>query len=199
MGVEQTINCAQTGSKDALRRQGFFPHNNNHNLAGAKLGFSSWKQIILRIIKFQPSGKFPLGSMRVLAPGSAHARSSARPPIDTSGNFPAQVSAESPSNISPPSTIFEFLSHLLYHSEGGRGSVTLFFIGMLITKWHIGACKISMLFRHRLPSATWTNLAGIKRIWALSAVTQISGSGPTGYRTGPRLLNNFGPVPDQRL
>ena len=40
MGVEQTINCAQTGSKDPLRRQGFSPHNNNHNLAGAKLGCS---------------------------------------------------------------------------------------------------------------------------------------------------------------
>ena len=31
--------------------------------------------------------------MGVLAPGSAHARPSARPPIDTSGNFPAHVSA----------------------------------------------------------------------------------------------------------
>ena len=29
--------------------------------------------------------------------------------------------------------------------------------------------------------------------------SQISGTGPTGYGTGPRLLNNFGPVPDQRL
>ena len=32
---------------------------------------------------------------------SAHARPFARPPIDTSGNFPAQMSAESSSNISP--------------------------------------------------------------------------------------------------
>ena len=39
--------------------------------------------------------------MGVLAPGSAHARPSARLPIDTSGNFPAHMSAESPSNISP--------------------------------------------------------------------------------------------------
>ena len=45
--------------------------------------------------------KFPLAPMGVLAPGSAQARPSARPPIDTSGNFPAHVSAESPSNISP--------------------------------------------------------------------------------------------------
>ena len=37
----------------------------------------------------------------VLAPGSVHARPSAQPPIDTSGNFPAHMSAESPSNISP--------------------------------------------------------------------------------------------------
>ena len=38
--------------------------------------------------------EFPLAPMGVLAPGSAHARPSARPPIDTSGNFPAPVSAE---------------------------------------------------------------------------------------------------------
>ena len=37
--------------------------------------------------------------MGVLAPGSAHARPSAQLPIDTSGIFPAHVSAESPSNI----------------------------------------------------------------------------------------------------
>ena len=41
--------------------------------------------------------KFPLAPMWVLAPGSAHARPSARAPIDTSGNFPAPVSAEWPS------------------------------------------------------------------------------------------------------
>ena len=39
--------------------------------------------------------------MGVLAPGSAHARPSAQPPINVSGNFPAPVSAEWPSNISP--------------------------------------------------------------------------------------------------
>ena len=44
---------------------------------------------------------FPLAPMGVLAPRSVHTRPSARPPIDTSGNFPAHVSAESPSNISP--------------------------------------------------------------------------------------------------
>ena len=41
--------------------------------------------------------KFPLAPMGVLAPRSAHARPSARPPIDTSGNFPPPVSAEWPS------------------------------------------------------------------------------------------------------
>ena len=45
--------------------------------------------------------KFTQAPMGVLAPGSAHARPSAQPPIDTSGNFPAHMSAESPSNISP--------------------------------------------------------------------------------------------------
>jgi hypothetical protein len=36
----------------------------------------------------------------VLAPGFVHARPSTRPPLDTSRNFSAHVSAESPSNIS---------------------------------------------------------------------------------------------------
>ena len=45
--------------------------------------------------------KFLQVPMGVLAPGSVHARPSARPPIDTSGNVPAHMSAESPSNISP--------------------------------------------------------------------------------------------------
>ena len=45
--------------------------------------------------------EFLLTPMGVLAPGSAHARPSAQPPIDVSGNFPPHVSAESPSYISP--------------------------------------------------------------------------------------------------
>ena len=36
--------------------------------------------------------KFALAPMGVLAPGSAHARPSARPPIDTSRNFSAHMS-----------------------------------------------------------------------------------------------------------
>ena len=49
--------------------------------------------------------------MGVLAPGSAHARPSAQPPIDTSGIFTADVSAESPSNISPnPSEVISKVS-----------------------------------------------------------------------------------------
>jgi hypothetical protein len=39
--------------------------------------------------------RIPLTPMGVLAPGSAHARPSAQPPIDMSGNFPVHVSAES--------------------------------------------------------------------------------------------------------
>ena len=46
-----------------------------------------------------------------IAPGSAQARPSAQPPIDTSGNFHAHVSAESPSNISPnPSEVISEVS-----------------------------------------------------------------------------------------
>ena len=39
--------------------------------------------------------------MVVLAPGSVHARPSAQPPIDTSGNLSLHMSAKLPSNISP--------------------------------------------------------------------------------------------------
>jgi hypothetical protein len=45
--------------------------------------------------------RIPLTPMGVVAPGYAHARPSAQPPIDVSGTFPAHVSAESPSNMSP--------------------------------------------------------------------------------------------------
>ena len=72
----------------------------------------------------------PLG---VLAPGSAHPRPSAQPPIDTNGIFLAHMSAESLSNISPnPSEVIYEVSEALvnfwkypslfaqiYHSAGG--------------------------------------------------------------------------------
>ena len=49
--------------------------------------------------------------MVVLAPGYAHVRPSARPLINMSGNIPAHVSAESPSNISPnPSEVISEVS-----------------------------------------------------------------------------------------
>ena len=51
--------------------------------------------------------------MGVLAPVSAHAGPSAQPPIGTSGNFPARVSAELPSNISPnPSEVISKVSEV---------------------------------------------------------------------------------------
>ena len=57
--------------------------------------------------------KFPLAQMGVLAPVSAHVGPSAQPPIGTSGNFPAYVSAESPSNISHnPSEVISEVSEL---------------------------------------------------------------------------------------
>ena len=47
----------------------------------------------------------------VLAPGSAHARPSAQPPIDLSEEFPPHVSAESPLNISTnPSEVISKVS-----------------------------------------------------------------------------------------
>ena len=71
--------------------------------------------------------KFPLAPMGVLAPGSAHARPSALPPIDTSGNFPAHVSAKSPSNISP--NLSEVISKV---SEFFLGCGLLVFFGYLV-------------------------------------------------------------------
>ena len=57
--------------------------------------------------------ELPLAPMGVLAPVSAHAGHSARTPIDTSGNFPPHMSAESPSNISPnPSELISEVSEL---------------------------------------------------------------------------------------
>ena len=53
--------------------------------------------------------KIPLVSMGVSLP----VPHSAQPPIGTSGNFPARVSAESPSNISPnPSEVISEVSEL---------------------------------------------------------------------------------------
>ena len=82
--------------------------------------------------------------MGVLAPVSAHAGLSAQPPIGTSGNFPACVFAESPSNIShnPSEVISEvsevyndFLNFCPTHSAGGEGGHQHFFcIGILTIK-----------------------------------------------------------------
>ena len=67
---------------------------------------------------------FPLTPMGVLAPGSAHGRPSAQPPIDMSGNFPAHVSAESPSKFSKKT-----LKNLKIapRGPGGGGSNFIFF------------------------------------------------------------------------
>ena len=54
-----------------------------------------------------------LAPMGVLAPVSGHAGPSAQPPIGTSINFTARLSAESPSNISPnPSEVISEVSEL---------------------------------------------------------------------------------------
>jgi hypothetical protein len=51
--------------------------------------------------------KFPLAPMGVLAPRLRTLYGSASPPIDTSGNFLAHLSAESLSNISPTTLNFQ--------------------------------------------------------------------------------------------
>ena len=55
--------------------------------------------------------KIPLASMGVLAPRSAHARPSARPPIDTSGNLSAHISGGGGGKLSD-SFLINFLAKL---------------------------------------------------------------------------------------
>jgi hypothetical protein len=57
--------------------------------------FSKVKMTIISFLQKKDLTTIPLAPMGVLAPGSSHAKPSARPPIDTSGNFSAHVSAES--------------------------------------------------------------------------------------------------------
>ena len=55
--------------------------------------------------------QIPLAPMGVLAPHLRTLDGSALPPIDTTGNFSAHVSAESPSSISPnPSEVISEVS-----------------------------------------------------------------------------------------
>ena len=84
--------------------------------------------------------------MGVLAPRLRTLYVSALPPIDTSGNFPVHVSAESSLNISPNlseviSEVFGTLGQLfkvpplsaqICHSAGVGGSPIYFGIGILI-------------------------------------------------------------------
>ena len=80
-----------------------------HQISGGIFIFLCEKSI--QITREREQEEFPLAPMGVLATGSPHARSSARPPIDTSGNYPARVSAESPSNNSPdPSEVISEVS-----------------------------------------------------------------------------------------
>ena len=73
----------------------------------------------------------------VLTPGSVHARPSAQPPIDTSGNFSAHVSAESLFEISP----FSGQNRVIL---GGRGGPRIiFFIGILLFLLLRSPCKVS--------------------------------------------------------
>ena len=124
--------------------------------------FWGFEQRYQEIKKSRKGLKFPLAPMGVLAPGSAHARPSARPPIDTSGNFQAHMSAESPSNISPnhSEVISEVSEPYQYHKLfwdifeistfsgqnrviwGGRGVPRNFFlIGILIFMLLRSPCK----------------------------------------------------------
>jgi hypothetical protein len=70
-----------------------------NNVDNFKVQFS-YKDWQFKGTVFREDWQFPLTPMGVVAPGPAHARPSAQPPIDMSGNFPAHVFAESPSKFS---------------------------------------------------------------------------------------------------
>jgi hypothetical protein len=81
---------------------------------------------------------------------SAHAWPFARPPIDTSGNFPANMSAESPLNTSPnPSEpLGNFSKYPPFPPKnrivrGIGGSSMIFLVGLLIFWLLRSPCKIS--------------------------------------------------------
>ena len=67
------------------------------------------------IAKDDKNLKFPLTPIWVLALRSVHARPSARPPINMSGNIPAHMSAESPSSIYIYPIYIDL--HLKYHQK----------------------------------------------------------------------------------
>ena len=98
---------------------------------------------------------FPLAPRGVLAPGSAHARPSAQPPIDTSGNISVhvskghlQTSPPTPQKSYPkfrnPRTTFENtpLTPHIYDSGGG-GPRIIFLVGILLFLLVRSPCKIS--------------------------------------------------------
>ena len=67
--------------------------------------------------------EIPLAPMGVLAPGSAHTRPSAQPPIDVSGNFPAHMSGGGWREI----VVTVFLINFLAKSENSK-HFSFFFI-----------------------------------------------------------------------
>jgi hypothetical protein len=78
-----------------------------------------------------------LALMGVLAPGSEHARPSAQPPIDNSGNFPAPVSAEWPSAFK--TVPFSGQNRVILGGRGGHPN--FFFIGILLFLLLRSPCK----------------------------------------------------------
>ena len=70
--------------------------------------------------------KFPLAPMGVLAPGSAHARPSAQPPINTSGNISAHV--------------FGFFC-------GGGWNLKMFLINFPIFTWGEGVLLLTSFYK----------------------------------------------------
>ena len=81
--------------------------------------------------------------MGVLDPGSAHARPSAQPPIDTSGNLSVHVSAKSTSNIFPQPLRKPILANkkVEIHISGNSSSRIVLDLTMMIYVYSIKGCS----------------------------------------------------------
>ena len=96
--------------------------------------------------------------MGVLAPGSAQARPSAQPPIDTSGNLSVHVSAKSTSNIFPQPLRKPILTNkkVEIHISGNSSSRIVLDLTMMIYVYSITGWSQTKIIETLNPLLTWT-------------------------------------------
>jgi hypothetical protein len=143
--------------------------------------------------------KFPLTSMGVLAPASAHTRPSARLPIKMSQHFLPHVSAESPSKISPNPS--EVISEVSENFRSRRWGSSLTICARLTVrssphrhKWtFFGACVCRVTFKH-LPQPLRSHILSFGTIGQLFKIPPFSAqkSHSAGGRGDPRFVLGVG-------